>query len=990
MSFPKLKKLFDDKFKTSIHQKVNENANVNTDTPMGAMLEIGSEASREYYLNEIITKKYSELHKSGNIHIHDLDFYGLCQTCVQIDVDSLFEKGFNTGHGYIRPPKDIKTYSALACIILQSSQNNFFGGQSIPNFDTALAKGVRKTFERYKVSIKNDAAELGVSPCDEQIEKMAWEKTERDTFQAMEALIYNLNSMHSRAGAQVPFCSINYGLDTSVEGRMLIKNLLLATEKGLGKGETPIFPIQIFRLKSGINLNVGDPNEDLFKMACRILPKRLFPNFSFQDAPFNLKYYDESRPETHVAYMGCNLGDEYITYKINGNLFVEASKRAFSRLQSMFGSECYGVTTYVDVSGKGIEIFDSTVGGFVEMKKILMNPDRGNWKRITFTNGRLLDLTEDHPLPIIGKGRTLVKDVSIGDEINIIENQYSEETMSFQNPWLHGVILCDGAYGVTTIISLGMDERDIAEKLISELNNIGLKTKIVEQRRGTKGNYLDICVVGEQVDFRKHLMSVFGGVKKIDRRIPVEIFNSKRDDRLAFMAGMIDADGGVKYKQHKNGMTRATVQIGSTNRELAIGQLTLAQSLGIPARIYQNRYKKNSDKVRYRIEFLATEELLNALVSAKKKPDVNIILVKPIKHSIANVASIEFLTNYGKESYDVETVSDMFDLSGVSSHNCRTRVLGNVYDPTQETTYGRGNLSFTSINLPRLAIENKEVSKFMSALDGLMDDVHLQLLERFEIQRRRKVKNYPFAFGQGIWLGSDKLKLEDEVDSVIRHGTLSIGFVGLAETLKVLTGKHHGESEESQKLGLEIIGRMKAYCDALSEKYKMNFSVIATPAESLAGRFASLDKAKFGEMEWITDKGYYTNSFHIPVDYKISMKRKIDLEAPYHALCLAGHISYVEMKDSSVNNPEAYQSIIRYMAKKGIGYGSINSPVDRDNECGFEGVIGDCCPQCGRKETKENPFYRIKRITGYLVSDVKNWNHAKQLEQKDRIKHDTE
>lgn len=650
-----------------------ENANIDGDTAMGVMLKFGSEGAKQFYNMFVLNPNHSKAHSEGDIHIHDLDFLTLTTTCCQIDIVKLFEGGFSTGHGTLREPNDISSYAALACIAIQSNQNDQHGGQSIVNFDYGMAQGVKKTFVRlYRQNIAKALmlwneiddpsddlkalhakikAETGLIPTlesnedflaaelplleelygtQEEMRKVqktalhfAVKETDRATFQAMEAFIHNLNTMHSRAGAQTPFSSINYGMDTSPEGRLVIKNVLLTTEDGLGGGETPIFPIQIFRVKDGVNLNEGQPNYDLFKLACRCSARRLFPNFSFLDAPFNAKAYDPARPETEIAYMGC-----------------------------------------------------------------------------------------------------------------------------------------------------------------------------------------------------------------------------------------------------------------------------------------------------------------------------------------------------------------------------RTRVISNVFDPEQEICNGRGNLSFTSINLPRLAIKAKgDTSRFFEDLDYKLDLVIEQLLERFEIQARKKVYNFPFLMGQGIWLDSDKLKWDDEVREVLKHGTLTIGFIGLAETLKSLIGQHHGESEKAQNLGLEIIGHMRARCDAACKQFGLNFSLIATPAEGLSGRFVNIDRERFGSIVGVTDREYYTNGFHVPVYYDITAFEKIRIEAPYHALTNAGHISYIEMDGDPLDNLDAFEKIVRHMQQSGIGYGSINHPVDRDPVCGFSGIIHDQCPGCGRTEEDDVPFDRIRRITGYLVGTLDRFNNAKRAEEHDRVKH---
>lgn len=621
----KVRKIFDEI--TLQNAKDNDlkrdNANINGDTPMGAMLQQGANTAKEYYLDTMIDPEIAALHREGWIHIHDLDFYGWTTTCCQIDLLKLFEGGFNTGHGHLREPKSIGSYAALAAIAVQSNQNDQHGGQSIVNFDYAMAKGVRLTYEKHLKHYDQIVVDFDYQCEDDWSKKMAMEATKRDTYQAMEGFIHNLNTMHSRAGAQVPFSSINYGLDTSWEGRLAIEQLLLATEAGLGNGETPIFPIQIFRVKEGVNYNPEDPSYDLFRLAMRVSSKRLFPNFSFVDAPFNLQYYDPDRPETQVAYMGC-----------------------------------------------------------------------------------------------------------------------------------------------------------------------------------------------------------------------------------------------------------------------------------------------------------------------------------------------------------------------------RTRVLGNVYDPNRQISNGRGNLSFTSINLVRCAIEaHGDVDVFFDHLTHLLNQVLKQLLNRLEVQSKRLVRNFPFLMGENVWIDSDTLGPDDPIGEVLKHGTLSIGFIGLAETLKSLTGKHHGEDADAQELGQYIVRFIREFCDHKSEELGLNVTCLATPAESLSGRFVRMDKEKFGIIEGVTDRDYYTNSFHVPVYYPISAYEKIKIEAPYHAMTNAGHISYVEMDGDTTKNPEAFEKVIRLMKESGIGYGSINHPVDRDPVCGYNGIIGDTCPQCGRTED-EGGFERIRRITGYLVGAMDKWNNAKRAEEHDRVKHD--
>ena len=621
-----------------------ENANVDGDTAMGTMLQYGSTVSKEFAKAYLMKKKFSDAHDNGEIHIHDMDFLAMgTTTCMQIELDKLFKRGFSTGHGYLRPPKDIMSFGALAAIAVQANQNDQHGGQSIPAFDYFMAPGVLMTFKKQFKQQINDYLDLegllshiSMDRIAREVDKLesinfsieifepiykdsdelkrlftkaydkAIAKTDRCTYQAMEAFVHNLNTMHSRAGAQVPFSSVNFGTDITPEGRMVIKNFLDATDAGLGHGETPIFPVSIFKVKEGINYNKEDPNYDLFRRACEVSAKRLFPNFSFLDAPFNLEYYKSGDYRTEVGYMGC-----------------------------------------------------------------------------------------------------------------------------------------------------------------------------------------------------------------------------------------------------------------------------------------------------------------------------------------------------------------------------RTRVMADVTDPNNQTTGGRGNLSFTTINLPRIGIKHgiclKERDKadmegFYKELGEMMELVRDQLYERFEIQCNKRCYNFPFLIEQGVWAGGENLKPTDRMRKILKHGTLTIGFIGLAETLKALIGEHHGESEEAQKLGLEIISFMRNKCNEFAKEANLNYTLIATPAEGLSGRFVGIDRAIYGKIKGVTDRKYYTNSFHVPVYYNTSIKHKLETEAPYHAITNGGHISYIEFDGNTAMNVDAFESVIRMMKELGIGYGAINHPVDRDPVCGYVGVIGDVCPGCGRKEFEAVPLEEVRNF----------------------------
>lgn len=557
-----------------------DNANVGN-SPSAKMLQIASAASKHYYLNNVIPEEMSRAHIAGDIHIHDLDYYGKTLNCLQIDLTKLLTNGFNTGYGFVRPPKRIGSAAAQAAIILQSNQNDMFGGQSFPHFDRSMGEVVRSQCS---------------GAADDEI------------FQAMEGLVYNLNTMHSRAGAQVPFSSINFGTDTTSEGRKISEAILKAFDKGLGKGESPIFPNLVFRLKEGINMEAEDPNYDLFQLAMNVASRRMNPTFSFMDASFNSRFGDE------VSYMGC-----------------------------------------------------------------------------------------------------------------------------------------------------------------------------------------------------------------------------------------------------------------------------------------------------------------------------------------------------------------------------RSRVIANRHGA--EKSASRGNITPVTINLPKLALKTRDIDDFFVELTNIMDLCSRQLVHRFNVIASLKVKDLPFLMGQKLYMGSENLKEQDEIREAIKNGTLGIGFIGLAEALTVLTGKHHGENEESWKLGYQIIEGIKKASEDYSEQYDLNFVAYATPAEGTSGRFIEKDRKEFGVIKGVTDKAYYTNSFHIPVNYQISAFEKIEKEAPFHKLCAAGHISYVELPSSPKSNLQAFEKILKHMAKCDMGYAGINFPIDECRDCGVSGIIDSSCVSCGGDDIR-----RIRRITGYL-STIDRFNDAKQAELADRVKH---
>lgn len=649
-----------------------------------------------------------------------------------------------------------------------------------------------------------------------------------------------------------------------------------------------------------------------------------------------------------------------------------------------------GISKYLE--HENLSIFDSHNNRFVKVKKAIKNPDQSDWTMIKLSNGRSLLATKDHPLPVKDKGRTLVSNLNIGDSIPITFTQYCEEneTHDTEKAWLDGVLLCDSSYSANLIrISVGMDEMDIAKSSQVALKRIyNVESRLLYQNRGAKGKYIDIVSYNTGKDKLETLSNLFGGWNKANRKIPRYVFNSNRESRLSFLAGMIDADGHIKDVRGS-----ARVEIGSINKELALQQMALAQTLGIKAKTYLNRYNgKDKSKLRYKVEFYNTYELNTYLKCEKKKSVLeNTKQGEVISSEYAKVKEIIVLGYLGKSSYDVETESDRFDVSGIYSHNCRTRVISNRFGEGYQS--GRGNISFNSINLTKLGIEygivngreSIDFDGFMNKLNEILDIALDGLLHRFNIQGNQPAKASDFMMQNGSWLNGEKLHPNEKVKDLLKMGSISIGFVGLAECLKALYGKHHGEDENVWKTGEQIIAHIRNYCDQKSDEHDMNVTCFASPAESLAGKFAKVLQKQYGKIEGVTDRDYLTNSFHIPVYYDIQAYRKIDLEAPFHKLTNAGHISYVELDGNARNNQEAFKNIVQYALSKNIGYFSINHPVDKCTSCNFDGVINKECPSCG--ETDDTKIARIRRITGYLVGTLNRFNGSKRAEEQDRLYH---
>lgn len=806
----------------------------------------------------------------------------------------------------------------------------------------------------------------------EKAEKLALQHTEKAVYQAMEAFVYNMNTMRSRSGAQVTFSSVNFGTDESKWARMISKNLFKAYIAGLGNGENPIFPNLCYRFKKGINAKPGEPNFDITDLALDCIGKRIQPRFVFADSPAY-----KGMALDNIGTMGCADGDELISYEYNGTYFTES----FARMWERVDSEVFkgGLSQYKKPSN--LKILDGTK--YVTVKTIVKNPDVGDWTRVTFSNGRSVLVTADHPLYTENRGRVHTRDLEVGDEVKTIHSLPTipeKETMSEYQAYLAGLVITDGCYDGALRISIDRrTENDVLEvaRVMFE-SEYGVDTKVVHRNRGDKGIYDDIEVL-KPAKLMKMYAKIFGGVKKEERQIPQDIFVNPREVRLRFLAGMIDGDGHISHK--------SLVQIGSTNKELALQQAALAQSLGYPAKIYLNHYASD-ERIRYRVEFPMKAELAEYIICGKKKNEQwDGHEPQCIAPDTVKVTSIESLGSLGKPSYDVETETDKFTLSFINSGNCRTAVRGNVNGSAD--TNARGNLFFNTISLPYVALEAKRRAKengtdvmdeFTSYFHEVVSDAINELLERYDVVKNLKVKDIPFV-GQW-WQGHEGLNPDDTVEQMVKNGSLSVGFLGLAECLTALIGKHHGESKEAQKLGLKIIGYIRHETDAATEKYHLNFATFASPAESACYTLLKKCRNEFGIVDGVTDKEYFTNGNHVPVSCHVDMKQKVDIEAPYHLLCNAGDIFYIEVGRSPKYNKEGLLKLLNYIADSGIVYGGVNWVMDFCNDCHYQGTFSDGkCPKCGSTNYKET-----KIITGYLSTED-HFNAGKVAESRDRISH---
>ena len=927
-----------------------DNANIGH-SPASKMYQIGAEASKAYYRKYGIPKKIVKEVVDGFIHLHDEDYFDKTINCLSIPLKKILTNMLKYPLEYttLANPKRIATASSLAGIILQRISNDVFGGTMLPNLDICFQEMIDEGY----------------------LEK----PTEKEVQQAMQSLICNLQTLRSRAGNQIPFSSITLGLSSGKYGRMVTKYILEEFIKGDAIGSTFIFPNLTFKLLKGINFEKEDVNYDLYQLALKAAGSRMNPTFTLLDSPVYAKY----KPK-EVNIMGCADGNEIITYKFEGNLYVESFKRMWDRLSKRFTTkEQIPEQPHLYMDLTGVEIYD-TKEGFVDTKRIIRNVSK-DWLNIKFSNGRSLFCTTDHPFET-NKGMVLAKDLDETHTILTNTKQYHEEKQIFnpEKAWLLGFILCDGCYANGLVSSIAAKSEDDIEAFYIQAckNHFNLETKTVLRERGVKGTYKDLISI-KTGKILKYLREEFEGVKKLDRHIPNEVFSWDYESRLSFLIGMIDADG---YTDPKS----SNIQIGSTNKELALQQMALAQTLNMPSKVYQNHYNpKDKSKIRYKVQFPPTQELIEKLVCKKKKNNYKEKIIEDINTIEAQVVE-KIKVEKEDFSYDVTTASEHFEVSGIYSHNCRTFVLGNVNG--EEVSEGRGNLFPTTLNLPRIALVskgevfNKDLNSFFKILKQKLDIVKEVSDIRLAALNKLKAYDIPYLFGNQIYYNSDKINLqkEDSIKEAMKQGSIAIGFVGLAECVKALIGTHHGETSEALTLARKINEFIREYCDNLIIETGYNWSCYATPAESTINKVFK-DRKDFGSIEGVTNRDFYSNSFHIPVYYPCKIEKKITIEGMFHEFNNGGRITYIEFDSPTENNLVGMDKCLKYMLKAGVAYAGINFPLDTCKDCRQRGVFNGTCPNCGGNNIEE-----VRRISGYLGT-TDRVNPSKGAEIKERLAH---
>lgn len=984
----------------------DENSNKNSTVVHTQRDYIAGITSTDITRRLLLSEDIVDAHDKGIIHFHDADYFAqnVLTNCCLINLDDMLQNGTCINGVYIDKPHRLMTASTIATQIITAVSSSQYGGCTISL--SHLAPFVNSSRVYYRNYYSNKISNK------QELDNLIDELVRKEIKDSIQTLNYQINSMTTTNG-QAPFISVCMYLnevddeltknDLALLIEQMLKQRILGFKNKKGVYITPAFPKLLYFLEED-NIHPESKYYYLTKLACECTAKRMVPDFISE------KMMKELKGDVYPC-MGAVASYEVVTYKINDNLYVESFERFWDRMSKIINpvgqfnisdnpNLCIDTEHNIENVNVNVSIFDTERQEFVKVKKLVRNITN-EWVKVTLSQGRYITCTLDHPFPT-NRGRVEAKDLLINDTIPISTKQYSENSIQYNSDkaWLLGFILCDGCYQRQLSSTIAMyDEDDILENYVRIMKDVcHLDVTVKEWHRGVKGNYKELKV--DNCDGRKlfinELVNLFGGIPKINRHIPNEVFSWDNQSKLSFLAGMIDADG---YINPKSGM----VQIGSTNRELALQQSLLAQSLEMQASIYINHYNKNkSDNVRYRVEFSPTSELLNYIVCQKKLR--NYENSNKTQHFISNISSIVKIERFNNSgySYDVETESDHFEVSGIYSHNCRsfltpdrtTSNLGKALNYNgKHKYYGRFNQGVVTINLVDVALSsNKDFDKFEQLFNERLELCHKALRIRHDRLTHGISDMAPIMWQDGALARLDK---NESIKDLLYDGysTISLGYAGLYECVKYMTGESL-TSNKGKEFALHVMEKMNEKTKEWKSKENIDYSVYGTPIESTTYKFASNLKQRFGNDVFINidgrDRNYITNSYHIPVFEPIDPFDKLKIESEFQKLSPGGAISYIECADLT-KNTEAVMSVVQFIYDN-IMYAELNTKSDYCQSCGYDGEIKIIdkdnklmwkCPNCGNMDqTKMNV---ARRTCGYIGTNF--FNQGRTNEIKDRYVH---
>ena len=1009
-----------------VHENANKDSNV-----YATQRDLLAGAVSKAVAFTMLPPDVANAHMKGDIHFHDADYspFTAQTNCSLPDFWDMLANGFTLGNAPMASPKSITVAATQITQIMKDVASSQYGGQSANRADEHLACYARLDYEKFleearetmpddlplefverqvmdawkaqreKLHFEPDREDIPMdtpftddaSPIERRREILAKIRTRKVIYDAMQTMEYQINSNRVSNG-QTPFVTVGFGLGTDWFSREITRAIFLNRIRGLGSTHrTAIFPKLVYGIRDGVNSKPGDLNYDLKQLALECATKRMYPDIVFYENLVEIT-------GDYKAPMGAVDGQEVVTWSDGHAVRTEAIERMWQRLSGIYEVKHQGTAGddwYIDLPDV-ITIKDSHdgVNRFTPVRRMINNQPR-TWCRVLFDGGRTIICTDDHPFETLDRGRVMARDLGFGDRINAalpVDASGGMPMYGVNRAWLMGLVLCDGCLndGDEILVSFAdHGEDEIGERIDSMFPADRLRHQV--HHRGKRGDCKEIII--KDTWLRDQCIADFGGMRKSTRQVPGDILQAPRSERVAFLAGIIDADGYVNKSQR--------VAIGSTSKQLALTQMMLVESLGLYARVYEDRCKSvdNYEFVRYQVNFAATKEVIDAVACMRKR-----VFFDPMKQSANTpikpmVRDVDVIQYHGR-SYDVTTESDYFDVSGLVSHNCRS-FLQKWVDPAtgEEVNDGRMNLGVVSVNIPRIALESRDavghadMDRFWQLFDERMTVAHHAL--RFRIKRCKEAspKNAPTLFMYGAF---GRLGPDGNVDDLFKDGraTVSLGYIGLAEATAVFYGKDwirdHDWDPAGRDFALSVVKRMAELCALWQEEEGYHYSVYSTPAESLTDRFNRMDREKFGRVEGVTDHDFYTNSFHYPVWLHPTPMEKLDYEEPFPHYASGGFINYCEFPCMQMN-PKALETVWDYAHDIGIGYLGTNTPIDHCLRCGFEGDFeptdeGFRCPECSG--TDPSLCDVTKRTCGYLGNPVQRpMAHGRHEEIVHRAKH---